>query len=94
MTPTFIREPFEVAEDAPIVRAVQQATTNHLGQPPDHMGQTFWTDAALLADAGIETVIIGPAGAGLHSAEEWVDVQSILDLTQILVDTAILFCNE
>lgn len=89
--PTFLREPFAVAAEAPIVQTVEQAATNHLGAPPTHMGQTFWTDAALLAAAGIETVIIGPTGAGLHSAEEWVDLQSVLDLTQILVDTAVSY---
>lgn len=94
VTSTFWRDSFSVSETAPIVQAVEKATTTHLGTPPTHIGQTYWTDAALLASAGIETVIIGPIGAGLHSAEEWVDVQSVLDLTRILVDTAVGFCNE
>jgi acetylornithine deacetylase len=70
---------------------VAQAGAGVVGQPLDHIGQTFWTDAALLADAGIETVILGPTGQGLHSAEEWVEVQSLHELAQILVETAVLW---
>lgn len=90
---TFLREPFEVAEDAAVVQALHQATTNRLNQPPQHTGQTFWTDAAIMAAAGMETVLIGPIGQGLHSAEEWVDVQSVVDLAAILAETAVLYCQ-
>lgn len=90
---TFLREPFEVAEDAAVVQALHQATTNRLNHPPQHTGQTFWTDAAIMAAAGMETVLIGPIGEGLHSAEEWVDVQSVVDLAAILAETAVLYCR-
>ncbi|MCB8984645.1 MAG: ArgE/DapE family deacylase [Ardenticatenaceae bacterium] len=89
--PFFDRDPFEVSADAAIVQALEQAGTAVLGQPPAHTGATFWTDAALLAGAGIDTVLIGPVGAGLHSDEEWVEVQSVLELAQILAETAVAF---
>jgi acetylornithine deacetylase len=89
----FSRNPFEVSPDARIVKAVTSAYSDCLGQLPSHTGQPFWTDAALLADAGIETLLIGPAGAGLHSKEEWVDLQSVYDLAQILAETAIRYCQ-
>ena len=38
---------------------------------------SFWTDAAVLGDAGDPVGIFGPTGAGLHSLEEWVDAQSV-----------------
>jgi acetylornithine deacetylase len=90
---TFARYPFEIEVNAPLVQTVSQAVTTVLGQPPAHIGQTFWTDAALLADAGIETVILGPTGQGLHSAEEWVELQSLHDLAQILAETAVVWCG-
>lgn len=87
------REPFEVAENAAIVRIVEKATTHVRGIAPRHIGQTFWMDSALLAAAGIETVVIGPIGAGAHADEEWVDLQSLVDLTQILAVTALEYCQ-
>jgi acetylornithine deacetylase len=90
---TFSREPFEVQEDAGIVRILDVALDERLGHHPDHTGATFWTDAALLAGAGMETVLLGPVGSGLHSAEEWVDVDSLADLSHVLADTAIKYCG-
>ena len=91
--PTFWREPFEVALDAKIVQVLDQALGKRIGHRPTHTGQTFWTDAALLSDAGIETVLLGPKGCGLHSAEEWVDINSVVDLAYVLADTAINYCQ-
>ncbi|HBX70610.1 MAG TPA: acetylornithine deacetylase [Chloroflexi bacterium] len=93
VTPAFQRNPFEIPESAPIVRHLAQAMRKYTGTEPRHTGQTFWTDAAILADAGFETVLIGPVGGGLHSAEEWVDLQSVHDLAQILADTALSYCQ-
>ncbi|MCI0692235.1 ArgE/DapE family deacylase [candidate division KSB1 bacterium] len=87
------RDPFEVAADAAIARAVEQAATNVRGTPPQHIGQTYWMDSALLANAGVETVVIGPIGAGAHADEEWVDLQSLVDLAEILAQAAIAYCR-
>ena len=86
------REPFEVAESAEIVRAVEKATTHVRGISPRHIGQTYWMDSALLAAAGVETVVIGPIGAGAHADEEWVDLQSLVELAQILAEAALDYC--
>ncbi|MEN8171373.1 MAG: ArgE/DapE family deacylase [Chloroflexota bacterium] len=91
--PTFWRHPFEAAPDTPIVETLDHALGNRLGHHPKHTGQTFWTDAALFADAGMETVLIGPKGKGLHSAIEWVDLDSVVDLTYVLAETAINYCQ-
>ena len=45
-------------------------------------------DAALLAEAGVETVVIGPAGAGAHADEESVEVASVVTLAEVLVEAA------
>ena len=92
--PAFWREPFVIDADAPIVQTLERALTNHLGGEAIHTGQTFWTDAAILADAGIDTVLIGPKGYGLHSAEEWVDLQSVSDLAEVLAQTALDYCGQ
>ncbi len=89
----FGRGPLEVSAEAPIVQALETAVETHLDRPPITVGQTYWTDAAILADAGIDSVMIGVAGEGMHGAEEWVDVQSVIDLAGILANTAETFCN-
>lgn len=90
----FERRPFEISPSADIVQVVESATENVLGAAPEHIGQTFWTDAALFADAGMETVLIGPSGQGLHAAEEWVDLASVSRLARILAQTAIDYCGS
>jgi acetylornithine deacetylase len=51
------------------------------------VGATFWTDAAIMADAGIPSVLFGPGGAGLHSIEEYVRVDDVYVCRDVLVDT-------
>jgi len=89
----FWREPFEVRADAQIVRILDKALAERLGHHPEHSGATFWTDAALFAGAGMQTVLLGPLGYGLHSAEEWVELDSLVDLAHVLADTAIRVCG-
>jgi acetylornithine deacetylase len=90
--PFFNRDPFQVSPDAPIVKAVDRAAAKVLGRPPRHIGDTPWMDAALLQAAGVETVVCGTAGAGAHSDVEWVDLESVFQLAEILAETAIDYC--
>ena len=89
----FARDPFEVAPDAEIVGAVERAVQSVMGRAPRHVGDTPWMDAALLAAAGVETVVIGPSGAGAHATVEWVDVESVVQLAEILAEAAIEYCG-
>jgi len=90
---SFVRSPFEVDENTRIVKVLAEAIKQSTGKSAVHTGQSFWTDAAILADAGMQTALIGPVGAGLHSKEEWVDIQSVYDLAQILAETAVRYCQ-
>ena len=49
-------------------------------------------DSALLADAGVDTVVIGADGAGAHAEEEWVDLDTVEQLADILVEAARAYC--
>jgi acetylornithine deacetylase len=90
---TLAREPFEVSREAEIVRSVARAVEAELGAPARYGGQTPWMDSALLAAAGVETVVIGPTGAGAHAAEEWVDVESVVQLAGVLVRATLEYCR-
>jgi acetylornithine deacetylase len=91
---TLARDPFEVSPEAGIVKSLAGAATRVLGKQPRFFGDTPWMDSALLSSAGVETVVMGPTGAGAHASEEWVDIDSVLKLAEILALTAIEYCGE
>ncbi|HEY7197340.1 MAG TPA: M20/M25/M40 family metallo-hydrolase [Gaiellaceae bacterium] len=82
------REPFAVPEEEPIVQLVKR----HAG-PTDVVGVPFWTDAALLQEAGIPTVVFGPAGEGAHANVEWVDLPSVERCAEVIQAVARDFCS-
>ena len=63
------------------------------GLSRDPVGMSFWTDAAILADAGIPSVLLGPGGAGLHSHEEYVNLADVEMCRQILASTVRLLID-
>lgn len=85
----FSRTPYEVASDHELPMAMLRAAGSTL--PP--IGMSFWTDAAILGDAGIPSILFGPMGAGLHSTEEWVNIQSVLKCRDALVELARDWCR-
>lgn len=87
------RPPFETGPEAPVVRALSQSVEEIYGQPSRPVGESPWMDAALLAEAGVDTVVIGPVGAGAHSADQWVDLSSVEKLARILAATAVRYCG-
>jgi acetylornithine deacetylase len=88
----FSREPFEVAREAAIVQHLVSAVHSEANKQPKYMGDTPWMDAALLSAAGVETVVYGPAGAGAHAIEEWVELESVYEVSSVLARTASDFC--
>jgi acetylornithine deacetylase len=87
------REPFEAAEDGPLVRALTNGAREALGREPERIGVAYWMDAALLGAAGIETAVFGPAGAGAHEVVEWVDLESVERTAETLARAAIGYCG-
>jgi acetylornithine deacetylase len=88
-----VRDAFEVSREASIVQSLAGVTESVLGKSPKFFGDAAWMDSALLAAAGIETVVMGPAGAGAHAAIEWVDIKSVAQCAQVLAETAAVFCG-
>ena len=82
----FTGDPLETAEDEEIVRLVH----GHAGT--EFVGVPYWADSALLAAAGIPTVLFGPRGGGEHETVEWVELASVERLCDVLLATAQNFC--
>ena len=87
------RAPLVTNPDSGVMEALIKAYSKIIGNQPEISGAAYWTDAALLSERGMEAVLIGPVGAGLHSAEEWVDLNSVYDLAEIVAETAVLYCG-
>lgn len=87
------RSPLETPEDADIVKAIRTSAVKVLNHPPQVAGVQFWTDAAVLATAGIPSVLYGPSGSGAHAVEEWVDLSSVKACAEIYLATAMNFCG-
>jgi acetylornithine deacetylase len=89
---TLAREAFEIAPDADIAQTLAGAATDVLGAAPEWIGEPFWMDSAILSAAGIPTVIFGPTGTGAHAVEEWVDLESVAQCADVLLNTVARFC--
>jgi acetylornithine deacetylase len=81
------RDPFEVSPNEPIVELLRR----HV-RAGDPVGVPFWADSALLAGAGVPTVLYGPRGEGAHAREEWVDLESVARCADVLTAVAAEFC--
>lgn len=86
------RAAFEADPGSPIVASVMAAFAAVTGSPPVVRGEPFWTDAGLIAEAGIPCLVLGVDGGGAHADEEWVTVASLESLTDVLERTIRDFC--
>ena len=72
----FSRPPYELSASHDLPHALERAAIS-AGAKPLTLGMSFWTDAAILGQAGIPSVLFGPGGAGLHSLEEYVRLDEV-----------------
>jgi acetylornithine deacetylase len=87
----FGRPPYEIPAEHELPHLLEEAV--HRGGRTTHRaGMTFWTDAAILGQAGIPSVVFGPGGAGLHGLEEFVRVDEVLACREALAELARDFC--
>jgi len=90
---TFTRAPWQATE-GPLLGALERACSVELGALPRRATGTIWTDAALMQEAGIPAVVLGPKGEGKHAVVEYVEVDSVVTCARILARVAIDFCNQ
>jgi acetylornithine deacetylase len=83
----FARPAYETPSGHALVSGLQRAARARGVEAPT-TGMSFWTDAAVLGEAGIPSVLFGPGGAGLHSTEEYVRVDEVVACRDILADFA------
>jgi acetylornithine deacetylase/succinyl-diaminopimelate desuccinylase family protein len=90
---TFDRSSYEISLDHPFMALVEQTVESVVGRKPEVTRENYWTDCALIGDVGIPVLLLGPHGEGLHSMEEFANIDSIEQTTQVLTRIAKEFCE-
>jgi acetylornithine deacetylase len=85
--PAYAIEPSQ-AWPASVLKACAQS-----GRVTRPAGLSFWTDAAILGAHGIETVLFGPGGAGLHGPDEYVRIDDVMTCRDVLVTLVNEWCG-
>ena len=93
LSPGYSAGPLESAKDTLIARALAACVYQVLRREARFGGTTFWTDAALLEEAGIPSVVFGPGGEGLHSVAEYVRLDEVVYAAEVLAECARTFCG-
>jgi len=88
----FSRPPYLTPSNHDLPRLVSDAVARK-GVQPSTGGMSFWTDAAILGQSGIPSIVFGPGGAGLHSISEYVIASDVLTCRDALVELAAEFCS-
>lgn len=81
------RDPLTTEPDDPFVELV-----GRVAEAGEYVGALFWTDAALIAAAGIPTVLFGPSGEGAHAEVEWVELASLDRVREVVGRVAAEWC--
>ena len=89
----FDRPPYEMPAEHDLPRRLESAVKS-IGHDTCREGMTYWTDAAILGQAGIPTVVFGPGGEGFHAREEFVFIDHVEACRDALVLTARDFCRQ
>ena len=87
----FSRPPYLTPSGHILPRMIESALAKK-GKLAVRGGMSFWTDAAILGDAGIPSVVFGPGGAGLHSVSEYVIAEDVITCRDVLIELAKEFC--
>ncbi|CAK7271016.1 hypothetical protein SEPCBS119000_004383 [Sporothrix epigloea] len=90
---TFERPAYQLALDHPFAKLVTETLEQVLEEKPSVVREHYWTDCALLGEAGIPALLLGPRGEGLHAKEEYVSIDSVAETADVLFRVAQEFCK-
>jgi acetylornithine deacetylase len=97
LSPSLTREAWQFDSSSPAGSALEGALAAALrarhGREPARTGAPYWMESALWEAAGVPTVVCGPAGGGMHAADEWVDLAQVGAYADALVDMIGAFCG-
>jgi acetylornithine deacetylase len=89
---TFARPPYETPSTHALIGTLERSIAAQ-GIQSRRTGMSFWTDAAILGEAGIPSVLFGPGGAGLHSISEHVRIAEVVQCRDVLAELAVAWMD-
>ncbi len=90
----FQADGFILPADAPIMQTLAATHRELLGDELEHLSFTATTDARLFnLYYDVPTTCYGPLGGNLHAPDEWVDLESVRQVTKVLAATAMDWCG-
>lgn len=84
--------PLDTPVDHPLVSTMTETRTG-MGLTTRIEGFVAVCDAAHYAGAGVAGVLHGPAGAGLHGTDEYVEVASLIEAAKVVAATTVAWCG-
>ena len=90
----FQADGFVIAREAPIMRTLAAAHAGVVGGELEFLTFTATTDARLFnLYYDVPATCYGPLGGNLHAPDEWVDLESVRQVTKVLATTAMEWCS-
>jgi len=93
LIPGLTRSSFKADPESEIARIAVRHLGSALGHEPLIRAEPFWTDCALLDQAGIPCLLFGVDGDGAHAASEWVTLESLEIVTETLKNIVMDYCR-
>jgi len=88
-------EPTEISASHPIVKEIESSFHKVTGRKAEVKGAPFPCDAFLFNKFGDTPVIcLGPEGANAHALDEFISIESLMDLTKIFALAIFNWCNS
>lgn len=84
--------PMNTSPDHPLVTSLVRHK-GLIGTSPRVTGFVAVCDAAHYAGAGVDGVIFGPSGGGLHGVDEFVELDSIIEISKVIAGSVIDWCG-
>jgi acetylornithine deacetylase len=84
--------PLNTSVDHPLVRSLVDQRSA-LGKPTEIAGFIAVCDAAHYAGVGVECIIYGCSGDGFHGADEFVEIDSLIETTKLVAGAIVDWCG-
>ena len=88
-------EPYQIDRDGRLAVSFHTAYESRIGEPPSYQFNTSIDDANIyVAEGGIQTITFGPRGGGAHQCNEFVEIDSLVPVAEVLGECCITYFSS